>query len=196
MIFPTINPFGGLTEEENLQTLVPQFDLDEIQQLIQNPEPKIIEFYGRKGRGKTTHLRALHQRFPEQPIVFLNKQKKDFNFEEWDDPILFVDSIHYLNPIRRHSLYKTFSTILLTSHWCRKIEYKLAAKPSYHFRFGRKNFRDLEAIVEKRIKEICPQSAQVEIPRETLRQQFRKHGDNYRLTLNSLYDDFNKNNQL
>lgn len=67
------NPFGGITEEDILDCIVPKYPMEEWIKLLNNDQPIILQFVGKKGRGKTTHLRALHQYFQEQDIYFLDR---------------------------------------------------------------------------------------------------------------------------
>ena len=66
------NPFSGLEQHDVEYALVPQFDIPTIIKKINDAEALLVEFVGKQGRGKTTHLMHLQQYFPQYPIFMLN----------------------------------------------------------------------------------------------------------------------------
>lgn len=72
------NPFGGLNKEEIQQAIVSDFDFDSIIELVNSKEPKIIQLVGKKGRGKTLHLKLLGQILKQYPIFFLDNVRFGF----------------------------------------------------------------------------------------------------------------------
>jgi len=140
ILFPKLtyhfNPFGGLNTEELEQVFVPRkFSLAIIEDL-KNDQIKVIELVGAKGRGKTTHLRWLQQQCPNYPIFLLNHKSTFSAIAASTAPILFVDSVHHLSIRQRIQLYQSTSKIILTTHWRRFLEYKIAGilYKSYSFK--------------------------------------------------------------
>ena len=101
------NPFSGVLEADIAEALVPKFDLSKIRSKIENSESLAIEFVGRKGRGKTTHLTCLQQSLPAYPIFYLNSNSKLTEIIHHPSKIVFIDSIHHLNLMERVKLFKT-----------------------------------------------------------------------------------------
>ena len=66
------NPFGGISDSELTQVIIPHSFTKEIHALIHTENKLIIELVGAKGRGKTSHLKLIHQQYPNAPIFLLN----------------------------------------------------------------------------------------------------------------------------
>ena len=97
------NPFGGISQEELSNIIVPKKEFNSIISIIQNKKPSIIELVGKKGRGKTTHLIYLQKYFPESSILHLDK-KSQFDPSILKMNILFIDSIHHFNFFQRKQI--------------------------------------------------------------------------------------------
>ena len=147
------NPFGGLKESEIVDVIVPSINLDLLIESLNSSSEIIIELVGKKGRGKTLHLRYLKLIFPDCPIFFLNKNfiAKDALLQHKSD-IILIDSIHHLNFLDRIKLFKTRKKIILTTHTSRKWEYRMARKPFEIFRFKGIEQSTLKDIIYNRLK--------------------------------------------
>lgn len=55
------NPFGGISDSELAQVIIPHAFINKIHHLIHTENKVIIELVGAKGRGKTSHLKLIHQ---------------------------------------------------------------------------------------------------------------------------------------
>lgn len=185
------NPFGGLSDAELEEVVVPKFELADLMKLILNGQPKIVEFVGNKGRGKTTHLKLLQQKLSQYPLFLLNSKPNFAEVFNNESAIIFIDSIHHFNLFQRIKLFRLKKTIILTTHSGRFLEYKLARKQ--HFRF---DFKGIEVTVLKTILKNRMQVASgntetyFEIKEEELADLIKKFGDDYRAILNYLYDEF------
>ena len=67
------NPFGGLNDQEILKVIVPKFNFETLIELLDSKEQLIVEFVGKKGRGKTLHLRCLQLLLNKYPAFYLDK---------------------------------------------------------------------------------------------------------------------------
>ncbi len=188
------NPFGGLKEEEITQVLVPRLDLDHIRNQIIDPNPKVIELVGRKGRGKSSHLSILAQSLSDYPF-FQFKQSDDLLLLQKNEAsILFIDRIHRLNLRQRLALYRSPKTIVLCSHYRRALEYRLARKAYLSF-----NLRGIDAsVLQQILKNVIALasgkgSAEIDVSGIAVEQLIQKFGDDYRGILNHLYDRFQEN---
>ena len=187
------NPFGGLTDVELEQVLVPHFEMERMLALIEDGQPKIIEFLGKKGRGKTSHFRYLHRHLPFYPMYLLDQNKPSTQIEELQSPVIFVDSIFHLGLFRRLRLYRAFETVVLTTHWGRKLEYQFAGKKSYCFHFKGINADRLKKLIVRRIKVmLANENQEIIINDQVVNTLIEKFGDNYRAILNHLFDQYQR----
>lgn len=187
------NPFSGLSDEELKQVMVPQINLPKLVKLIEDGQPKIIEFVGKKGRGKTSHLKLLHQQLPQYPFFSLHAQSSFQKVFTSNARGLFIDSIHHFNMIQRIRLFKTNKTIVLTTHWGRFLEIKLAGKQHQRFDFKGIDATILKAILKNRMQVAAIESEiNLKINDDEVEVLIKKYGDNYRGILNHLYGEFQK----
>ena len=68
------NPFCGVLDEDLNKIIESRFDLNQLAERITMASKLAVEFIGKKGRGKTTHLRALYQ-ITENASLYLLKAK-------------------------------------------------------------------------------------------------------------------------
>lgn len=104
------NPFGELTRED--RSVVAHVDLDTLPKILKQ-EKQAIQFIGDHGRGKSTHLIALHNLFSNAPYTQLYEGDKP-RFKKVD--IQFVDSIDYLPQSKRKRLYRKSTSLACTTH--------------------------------------------------------------------------------
>lgn len=185
------NPFAGINLEEVGSILVPKFDVEALVQKIETSESLIVEFVGKKGRGKTTHLVHLHHHLSQYPIYLLNRGA---NFKEiLDDssPVVFIDSMHHLNMVQRNAIFRKKNIVILTTHWTKALEYRLSGKPLLRIRFRGLTLPMLRSIVHKRLMLARTDHSQdILINDEALRFLLKKHKDDYRAIINELFDNF------
>jgi len=185
------NPFAGVDKEHIEDIIVPQFDIQALVEKIRSKEGLIIEFVGKQGRGKTTHLTYLQQQIPEFPIYYLTAETNYYR-EILNDAaeVVFIDSIHHLNLLQRNSIFKAKKIIIFTTHYGRKHEYLLAGKPSLKIRFRGIDKEILKQLVLKRLKHASTRGASIAVSDAELEHLISKYKDNYRGIVNSLYDKF------
>ncbi len=185
------NPFGGLEDVEILNVIVPKVDLDSIINLINSEDQILIELVGKKGRGKTLHLRCLNLLLEDSSIFYLHKKSNLKDIVQKKSNILLIDSIHHLNLMDRIRLYKTNKKIILTTHVSRKWEYRLAGKPFKIFRFKGIDSVLLKKIIENRIGIASNDfSKETNLQEDEIEQLIKTYHDDYRAILNHLYDAF------
>ena len=97
------NPFGSVEHEDWTRLIVPQVDLDSLARQLRNPA-LALTFRGEPGRGKSTHLRALHAFFPEVPYTYLPPNASP-RTPIPQARVLFVDEVERLSPRQRRKLY-------------------------------------------------------------------------------------------
>jgi len=163
------NPFAGVLEEDLQHVIVPKFNLLDMERQIANGDPQIIEFVGKKGRGKTTHLKCLHQRMNRYPLFMLNAKSDLTEIMNNPSEVVFIDSIHHLNLLDRTRLFKSNKTIIYTTHWLRNLECRLAKRRKSTYRF--KGIDESALLASTEVRDLI-----------------RKFGDNYRGIMNHLYD--------
>jgi len=181
------NPFGGLKDEELRVVLSERYDLSEIVKEVEAGENLIIEFIGKKGRGKTTHLRRLSQLLPES--FYFNPDIQSVSEIKIDYPVILLDSFHKLSLFQRQSLMKQHQGVIIhTDHFSRFAEYFFCNKKWKTYLFKGLDINVLGAIVKQRIKVVNPNIDQyLLIDKEQIRLLLDAFGDDYRGILNFLY---------
>ncbi len=178
--------------EDLSTTLVPRFDLDQIISKINNPEQIAIEFIGKQGRGKTTHLIYLQKLLAEYPIFLLNSKSTFHKIINHRSNVVFIDSIHHLNLFDRIHLFKKKETVIYTTHWNRKIECLIARKKYCSLNFNGIDPKLLKEIIHRRLKLAADDdSDHIEIvTTKEVNALIKKFGDNYRGIINHLYEKY------
>ncbi|MBQ4803292.1 hypothetical protein J8L88_10570 [Aquimarina sp. MMG015] len=187
----THNPFGGIDDEELLDIIDPKHSFEELIKILNQDHPIIIQFLGKKGRGKTTHLRALHQLISNSEIHFLdrNSYKKITNP---DNRNLLIDSVHHIPLRKRLQLWKSSNTsYVVTTHIPRNIEFLFCKRKYKTIHFKGLSLIKLESILKKRIAQYSSiEQNKVIIDTTALKMLLKHYGDNIRGLLNFLYDCF------
>jgi len=104
------NPFGQVPIDERPQLAV--VDVEEWVEAVQGGT--VVEFVGRSGRGKSTHLRVLAAHLPEAAYVHVHKDRPPPAMP--DRPVLCVDEAQFLPPRRRRALYRRDAPLALGTH--------------------------------------------------------------------------------
>lgn len=184
------NPFGGIDPEDIAHVISSDHSFKQWIDLIEDPTPKIIEFVGKKGRGKTTHLNLLHRFFDDSQILHLDQNRKNIHLSK--ARLIFVDSIQQLTWNRRMKLWlNRDTTYIITTHISKKWEYKLAKRNYHSFKFKGISIKQLEHILKSRIElasDINPEA--IQINQNVLKDLIKRYKDDYRGILNTLFDSF------
>lgn len=187
------NPFSGVLEEDLEKILVPVFDVADISYEIKHADSLAIEFIGKQGRGKTTHLRCLHKRMSNYPIFLLNvNSARISDIISHESDVVFVDSIHHLSISDRIQLFKSKRVVVYTTHWSRKLTCAIASKKHYSIRFKGISVDDLRYVLDKRLQLASKNKVDVDdvFTEADLKTLIRKFGDNYRGIINHLYEQY------
>lgn len=182
------NPFGALSDEEWLDVSI--VNIDHLEAFIRDPRTA-VQFLADHGRGKTTHLRKLYQKFPQASYVKLCPDEKFPRFTR--ESLRFVDGIENAIPTQRLKIYKKTTSIAFTTHSDLTLELE---KQGYH-------------VITERISCACDMTlleilnARIEIARDTMgripllemdaiKNLRAIYGDNIRAMQYHLYNEFQK----
>lgn len=185
------NPFSGVFNGDIAEILVPSIDFEKIIININNSDSLAIEFIGKQGRGKTTHLVYLHQHMTEYPIFLLNSHSSFSEIINHPSPIVFVDSIHHLNIFNRIRLFNQKKIVIYTTHWSRKIDCLFSNKEHYSYKFKGISPKKLNTILNKRLTLAANKKVEFQpISVSKTEQLIKQFGDNYRAIINHLYETY------
>jgi len=185
------NPFSGLLAEEIQDVIVPHIKEKEIFGLLEENADIVIQLVGKKGRGKTTHLKYLHCFFPSSDIVLLSNQQ-NIDHKLYRRDLIFVDSIHHWSLFQRLAFYKNNKTIVLTTHHSKNLECAFCGKKIKTYFFKGINPEKLTAILTNRIRLAIDETAYdlVKINEDFIIKLIKHFGDDYRGIINHLYQTF------
>lgn len=186
------NPFAGVLDHEINHTIVPKFTVAEIVSDIANNQSIAIEFLGKKGRGKTTHLVWLQQQLSQYPIFQLEKTTKLSEIIQHASDIVFIDGIHHFNFADRIKLFKLKRVVIYTTHFTRKLACVLSRKRLKTIRFKGIDTDILREIIDNRLSlaQKDPQLHRVHFSESELQKLIKTYGDNYRGIINKLYEKY------
>lgn len=188
------NPFGGLKEDELEKVLKPKIDFVKVLEDIDKEDKVIVEFVGKKGRGKTMHLQRVNQMCESSKLFLLRSREGEFKeIMDCSESLILIDSIHHLNFLERIKLFKLKKKIILTTHFSRFFEYKIANVKWMGHRFRGINKDDLREIIDSRISlalDLNSSKEEVKIEDEMLDYLLEKYEDDYRAILTYLYKNF------
>ena len=184
------NPFGGLDDEEIFSVIQPKYEIENILSILKSKHPTIIQFLGNKGRGKTTHLKALFQHHNDAEIFYLDR--KHIKMDQIQRNVIFIDSVGRISLSKRMKLWsKKSNSYVITTHWNRRLEFWLAGRTCRTYYFKGLCIQDLEKTIRYRIAlatNLAPD--QIIINSSVSIKLLEKFGDNFRDILNYLYKLF------
>ncbi len=191
------NPFSGINDNEIAEVIVPAFDVEQVIQKIERSDSLLVEFRGRRGRGKTTHLKYLSQHFPSVPYLEVTKSNADLNINANDilnhpSEFLFIDGIYHFNPVDRVRIFKNKPKIVYTCHIAMVIECFLANKPLLKIAFSGIDKHKLQTILNNRMRLMSDieEDKQTYFTLEEAEHLIKKYGDNYRAIIHHLYSQY------
>ena len=186
------NPFAGVHHDDIDKIIVPRFKLKELMDEIRGNSFGHVEFKGKKGRGKTTHLIWLHSHLNQYPIYLLDGNSNEEELLNDPSEVLFIDSIHHLSVRTRIKLFRSKKTIIYTTHLSRRAELKLAGQKVKVIRFKGIDEDTLTSILKKRLllASVGPSQSYDLINSTTVTSLIRSFGDDYRGIINGLYDQY------
>ena len=172
--------------EDRPALAVVDVDLDAIAKRLAEPGFAVV-FLGRAGRGKTTHLRALHARFSDLPYTYLPEDGQLPGIPRAD--VVFIDEVQRLAPARRERLFRRKASFALASHAVHTTELRGAGLDVEVFRVGGLTPERLQRYVERRIEWARRAPGPLpEVPRPLLVRLRAHYGDDLRAIEDALYD--------
>jgi hypothetical protein len=102
------NPFREATREERAALAV--VDIDDLVPWLAAPR-RVVQFVAPHGHGKSTHLIALHARFPGAPFIKIHEGERAGIPEV---PLVFIDEIELMP--RRRDLWRRSGSFAFGSH--------------------------------------------------------------------------------
>jgi hypothetical protein len=179
-----LNPFGAALPAERGWLAVPTMDIDALVGWLSEPR-RAIQLVGDMGRGKSTHLRALHDAFPGAPFTFVPARGPAPPIPE--AAVVFVDEAHRLAPAARFRLFRRAASFAVAtvgiagSLW-------LAGVETITLRVDGLSFDQLEVYVARRMEWAGSGSgAPPRVPTALLRSLRARHGSNMREIERGLY---------
>ena len=183
----TQNPFGRLNHIDQHELAV--VELGSLAEQLKQPRVA-IQFVADHGRGKTTHLKALHQQFATAPYLQIVPGMKA---EYQKARIHFIDSIENLSSRERKALYKKCDSLAYTTHKNMKFELWRNGFTVISVKVSTLDPQTIQSIFERRIN-ACRRNTGA-VPRVShadikwLLQQFK---DDIRTMESYLYDIFQR----
>jgi hypothetical protein len=108
------NPFGELPADERAQLAV--VNVEHLADKLKNPGTA-IQFIAPQGRGKSTHLLALHQCLNQYPNHYrYYKASADDTINVIPSDLVFIDSIDLLQKNERKKIFPLVNSLAFTSH--------------------------------------------------------------------------------
>lgn len=178
------NPFSEPNQEEraDLAVQMPEFLLE---------PKKAILILGEKGRGKTTHLLALHQKTPDAPYIHLPEFGRQPSITRAN--IIFLDEAQRLPRSTRRFIWQRAKTWVIASHENHTYELEQAGFRVEVLHLTGLTLEKLEAVIEKRLEWARRSEGQIpHIPQQKLEQLLEQFGDDLRTIEGPLYDEYQK----
>ncbi len=179
------NPFGELSSLERKQ--VAYVNIDGLAGYMAD-ERTCIQFIADHGRGKTTHLLALHKQCEEFPFIRLHIDEVP-KFEVADK--YFIDSIENLSLFQRLKVYKKYKRLAVTTHRDLSWELRLSGFKVKTICVSTQSTQALLCIFQRRI-EFARRNAG-KVPELTVQQVDGlklRYGDDIRSMEDELYEYF------
>jgi hypothetical protein len=179
------NPFGELTREERAATaIVDPIDIP----VLDSNNRTAIQFVGEHGRGKSTHLIALHKQFKDSPYTQIHLGD---NPTFTNNAVQFIDSIELLSASRRKKIYRTCDFLALTTHDDLTKELQTAGFEVMSKRIFINDEQRLKMIIDSRIEFARRDTGSLpNISLITVRQLITKFNNDIRAMEHHLYDVF------
>lgn len=180
------NPFGSTRPEEAARLAI--LDLSEQLAFLALPGPRVVQFIGECGRGKSTHMRALHAHFPDAPFLY---------FHPIDRPrlpkraeVIFLDETQRIGWFRRQLAWRRYPKIIIATHQDHRAEFMRARIPFHHTELEGLTPARLLEIIERRI-EWARRAPERPVPTATMtlvRGLIERYGDDLRACSSLLYE--------
>jgi hypothetical protein len=180
-----INPFGEIARSQRWKLAV--VELGDVPEQLEEPRVA-VQFVGKHGRGKTTHLLALYEHFKGAPYTKLFPGDKP-TFSRAD--LQFVDSIDLLSIQRRRAVYRTSKSIAFTTHCDLTRELQSAGYKIVTRKIGGADANLVRQVVDSRIEHARRHEGPVPVlPDSQITKLVERYGDDIRGIEWHLYEIF------
>lgn len=187
------NPFSFLNNQELFDVTYERINLDTLTNSIKDKSSFFVEFYGKKGRGKSTLVQTLHAKYlPEASFIQLKKKEK--NHISITSNILIIDSFQLLTVKNKLELLNQQKRLIICSHYSHNVFNFLNRNINQRINFNKLSFNEtiLEKIINKRIKLACldVNKPLPKFKKNYIKELVGKHGNDLRSIQLALYDFF------
>lgn len=182
------NPFGEIPRDE--RAALAQVDVGHLADHLRAPD-RALQFVADHGRGKSTHLIALHARhFPDATYVQLRENARSLDARPSAEHPLFLDSIENLGRRARRRVLRDHRRIAFTTHVDLEHEARAAGLDVLTVRVGIDSLEALESIVRARVAAAARGTGRPpSTPRSRIAELYGQYGDDVRSIEGALYDD-------
>ena len=180
------NPFGQASVEETPALAVVQVD-----QYVERLKSQAfaLQFMGDCGRGKTTHLLALHAYFPQAPYLHFAEGAPIPEIPE--APLLFLDETQRLPRFLRRQVFSRPASFVIGTHQDHSDEFKKAGKEFQAVYLKGLAAGQLDRIIRRRIEWARRSAGPVpEVTFPEVQRLIRDYGDDVSTILRVLYEKF------
>lgn len=180
------NPFGETGLED-----VPDLAVVQVEQFVDRLRLPgfAVQFMGKSGRGKTAHLLALHQYFPQAPYLHFDENAKIPHIPH--APLLFLDETQRLPRSLRKRVFARKESYAIGTHYDHSKELKKAGLEYQSVCLKGLTPTQLEQILRRRIEWARRSPGPVpEISPAKVVQLIEEYDDDVRSILDRLYEEF------
>jgi hypothetical protein len=185
------NPFGELEPEERAELAV--VTIDTVRIVAQLSQPGFaIQFLGRRGSGKSTHVLALRRHFPGAPYIHIAQGARVLDIPPV--PVHFIDEMQRVPWPRRWRILRRRASFVISSHRDHSWEFRWAGLRFETVRLGGLTVERLQAIVDRRI-EWVRRRADLPVPTVSptaLAALIARYGDDVRAIECHLYEAYQR----
>lgn len=192
---PFTNPFGGLLDREIEQFIVPKFTIDEIESAFFHSNYDIIELKGKKGRGKTMHLKWLNSKLQNAHYLRITAETTLTQVLNIPRPILLLDEIQHLSWKDKIHLFRSNKKVIYSCHHCLLWTKLIPNTKKKQISFHASSPSEIQCIIEKRIFSINPSIQQRKKKSSAFdyNKLHAKYKDDYRSLIQSFYKEYENN---
>lgn len=183
----TRNPFGQFTQEERKSCIVA--DTKSYRSFLEEPG-RALEFVAPGGRGKTTHLQALHNHYSDALFVRVNSDDQDLP-DQQKKPLIFVDEFHFLSPAERGRIYSQWPALVIAAHTSYQQEMSRDGFHVHTERLQEYSLPTIQKMFSRRIQHCRREEGTLpELSDRTIQTLVDRYGDNIRAMKYHLYHVF------